>query len=260
MNLVTYIPPPPLAHLVDLFWLARGPPPAHGRERLMPMGTTELVIDLRDNGASPLPVLCGPHSESFVIDTAAQAAVMGIHFKLGGAFPFLRAPAGELHNLRLCLDALWGRRAGELRERLLEAPTSRTRFQILERFLLAQAVRPLARHPAVDYALRAFGSGSPAPSVAAVVEQTGFSQRRFIELFRNEVGLTPKLFCRVGRFQRALQRIHRQPKVDWAAVAVACGYYDQAHFIHDFQEFSGLSPTDYQRMRSDHLNHVPLAD
>jgi AraC-like DNA-binding protein len=226
----------------------------------MPMGTMELVIDLRDRCGSPLPVLCGPHSESFVIDTAPQAAVMGIHFKPGGAFPFVPMPAGELHNLRLCLDTLWGRRATELRQRLLEAPTPRIRFQILERFLLAQAVRPLARHPAVDYALRAFGAESQVSTVSAVVEQTGFSQRRFIEVFRNEVGLTPKLFCRVGRFQRALQQVHRQPKVDWAAVAVGCGYYDQAHFIHDFQEFSGLTPTDYLRLRSDHLNHVPLAD
>jgi AraC-like DNA-binding protein len=226
----------------------------------MPMGTTELVIDLRDHCACPLPILCGPHSESFVIDTAAQAAVMGVHFKPGGAFPFLRVPSGEVHNLRLDLDALWGRRAVELRERLLEAPTPQARFQTLEQFLLAQAVRPLARHPAVDFALRAFVARSPAPSVAAVVEQTGYSQRRFIEVFRDEVGLTPKLFCRVGRFQQVLQRIHRQPKVDWAALAVTCGYYDQAHFIHDFEEFCGLNPTTYLQLRGEHLNHVPLPD
>src|SRR5262245_41169290 len=156
MNLITYIPQPPLTDFVDIFWLMDGPAPAHRRERLLPMPTAELIIDLRATSGRVVPLLCGPHSESFVIDTAPQAAVMGVHFKPGGAFPFFRAPAGELHNTRLSLDALWAWRATELRERLLEAPTPQARFRTLERFLLAGAVRPLAQHPAVAFALGAF--------------------------------------------------------------------------------------------------------
>ena len=183
---------------------------------------------------------------------------MGVHFKPGGVFPFFKVPVSELHNTRLCLDALWSRRAAELREQLLEVRTPLARFQTLERFLLAEAVRPLAQHPAVAFALAAFQDVWPL-SVADVVERTGWSQRRFIELFRNEVGLTPKLFCRVVRFQKVVQKIHGQRKVDWADVAVDCGYYDQAHFIHDFRSFSGFSPTSYLRDHGAHLNHVPLA-
>jgi AraC-like DNA-binding protein len=183
---------------------------------------------------------------------------MGVHFRPGGAFPFFQAPAGELHNTRLPLDALWAGRAAELRERLLEAPTPLARFQTLERFLRAAAVRPLARHPAVAFALGAFQDMQPL-SVSAVVERTGWSQRRFIEVFRHEVGLTPKLFCRVVRFQQVVQKVHWQRQVDWADVAVDCGYYDQAHFINDFQAFSGFSPATYLRVHGAHLNHVPLA-
>jgi AraC-like DNA-binding protein len=259
MNLVTYKPRPPLADFVDMFWLMDGPAPAHRRERLLPMPTAELVIDLRATAGIPVPLLCGPQSESFVIDTTSQTAIMGVHFRAGGAFPFFTVPAGELQNARLCLDALWAGRASELQERLLEAPSRRARLQTLKRFLLAQAVRPLAHHPAVAFALKAFQDVRP-PSVAAVVERTGWSQRRFIEVFRDEVGLTPKLFCRVVRFQQVVQKIHRQRQVDWADVAADCGYYDQAHFIHDFQAFSGFSPTTYLRARNAHLNHVPLAD
>jgi AraC-like DNA-binding protein len=113
------------------------------------------------------------------------------------------------------------------------------------------------QHPAVAFALRAFQDGQP-PSISAVVERTGWSQRRFIEVFRDEVGLTPKLFCRVVRFQQVVQKIHRRRQVDWARVAVDCGYYDQAHLIHDFQAFSGFSPTTYLRVHGGHLNHVPL--
>ena len=258
MNLVTYRPPPPLADFVDMFWLMDGPAPPHLHERLMPMSTVELVIDLRATSGSFVPLLCGPQSESFVIDTPSPPAIMGVHFKPGGAFPFFKVPSGELHNARLSLDALWAGRAAELRERLLEASTAAARFQTLEKFLLAETVRPLAQHPAVAFALRAFQDVSPL-SVSAVVERTGWSQRRFIEVFRDEVGLTPKLFSRVVRFQQVVRKVHRQRQVDWAVVAVDCGYYDQAHFINDFQIFSGFSPTTYLRVHGAHLNHVPLA-
>jgi AraC-like DNA-binding protein len=259
MNLVTYRPPPPLADFVDMFWLMDGPAPTHLHERLMPMPTVELIIDLRPTSGSVVPLLCGPQSESFVIDTAALSAIMGVHFKPGGAFPFFRVPAGELQDTRLSLDALWGSRAAELRERLLEASTAPARFEILERFLLAEAIRPLSHHPAVTFALGSF-QNVPQLSVSSVVERAGWSQRRFIEVFRDEVGLTPKLFSRVVRFQEVVRKVHRQRQVDWAVVAVDCGYYDQAHFINDFQVFSGFSPTAYLRVHGARLNHVPLTD
>lgn len=259
MTLLSYIPAPPLADFVDLFWLADGPAPGHPRERVLPMGTAALVIDLRPTSGLPVPVLCGPQSESFVIDTAPQAAVMGVHFKAGGAFPFFKLPAGELHNVRMGLDELWAGCAVELRERILEARTSLARFRILEVFLLARAAEPLTRDPAVAFALQAFRGLRP-PSVAAVVNRTGWSQRRFIAAFRDEVGLTPKLFCRVARFQEVVRRVHGRRQVDWAGLAASCGYYDQSHFIHDFQAFCGLSPSAYLREHGPHQNHVPLAD
>jgi len=75
------------------------------------------------------------------------------------------------------------------------------------------------------------------------------SARRFIELFRRYVGVTPKLYCRIRRFQRALGELHRIKQMDWSAVALECGYYDQSHFIRDFRQFSGLTPSAYRDMR-----------
>jgi AraC-like DNA-binding protein len=108
----------------------------------------------------------------------------------------------------------------------------------------------------VRHALERFRT--PAPPVSDVADEVGLSARRFIELFKDEVGLAPKLFCRVRRFQRAVRLVHGRTDVDWADVALDCGYFDQAHLIHEFREFSGLSPTAYLRVRSSHLNHVPL--
>jgi AraC-like DNA-binding protein len=184
---------------------------------------------------------------------------MGAAFKRGGGFPFFHLPAGELHNTQVSLDVLWGPKASELRERLLGAQTPDARFQILERALLEQAAR-FTRHRAVAFALAEFSGLPQARTIAEVTGQIGLSQRRFIQVFNDEVGLTPKLFCRVRRFQEVLYVIRRETVIDWAALAYDCGYFDQAHFIHDFRAFSGINPTAYADNLGEFPNHVPLLD
>jgi methylphosphotriester-DNA--protein-cysteine methyltransferase len=195
-----------------------------------------------------------------VIDTASQAAVLGISFKPGGAFPFLKMPASELHDLHVPLDTLWKADGANLRARLLEAPTPEAKFRIVERCLLAQAKLPLARHPAVAFALQELQREIPSRSIADVTAQIGLSPRRFIQVFHEEVGLTPKLYCRIQRFQAVLRHISAGKRLLWADIAVSCGYFDQAHFVHDFRAFSGITPTAYTAIQKPYTNHVPLAD
>ncbi|MEW6734367.1 MAG: helix-turn-helix domain-containing protein [Acidobacteriota bacterium] len=268
----TYIPKPPLSDFVELFWLYEGYQPSHKLERILPTGTMELVINLREDQLKIYDqedhhqfqslrssLISGVHSEFFVIDTASQASVIGIHFKPGGSFPFLGLPANELHNVTISLDTIWGKKADELREQLLTATTPKLKFSLLERYLLAQATQPLVRHPAVAFALETILGGKPVDAISYITTQIGLSPRRFIELFSTQVGLTPKLFCRIQRFQEVIRLIDRQEKIEWVELALACGYFDQAHFIRDFRTFSGLNPTAYLIQRNDRLNHVPLA-
>jgi AraC-like DNA-binding protein len=272
MLYLTHLPKAPLNEFVELFWFYDGfPKRPHKKERLMPDGSVELVINLKEDEARvydredlekferlPGTLLCGPHSRFFVIDTAEQDSVMGIHFKPGGAFPFFKLPAGELQNLHVSLEDLWGAEAGLLRERLLEAPTPQAKFQALETCLIAQAFKPLERHRAVGFALGLFLNTHTAPAISDISDHIGLSSRRFIQLFNNEVGLTPKLFSRVRRFQQVLQTIHSSTEFDWVGLAASCGYFDQAHFIHDFKAFSGINPTTYMAQKTEQLNHVPI--
>ena len=98
-----------------------------------------------------------------------------------------------------------------------------------------------------------------ARTVGDVVQGIGISSRRFWELFRNEVGLSPKAFCRIRRFNAVLTHIERLTTVDWLDVALSCGYFDQAHFNHDFRAFAGLSPSAYLRDRMSRT-HVVVTD
>jgi AraC-like DNA-binding protein len=261
----------PLSQFVDLFWLYEGYDVPHEKERLLPDGTTELVINLREdririydphnsNRYHTIPgcVVSGPRSEFFVIDTEGESQTIGVHFKPGGAFPFFKAPPWDLTNQSVALESLWGAASGCLRERLLAAGSAEEKFRVLEYCLLEQLAKPLVRHPAVAFALDRFLCRSRPPSVSQLVEQVGFSQRRFIELFSDEVGLTPKLFCRVSRFQKVVQSAHGQRDINWAEVALDCGYYDQSHFTHDFQSFAGIRPSEYLARKTAHVNHVPM--
>jgi len=253
------VPGKPLSDFVKLFWYWTGHPQPYARERILPMGSVELVIQLNNPRVSQSG-MTGPRSESFLIERRATDNLLGVHFKPGGAFPFLGFSYSELHNKHITLAELWGEgRACRLLCLLNEAPTVEQKFRTLERWLLGIASRAFQHHPAVTFAVDKFRN-EPSVSSADVAHRVGFSQRRFIELFRNEVGMTPKLFCRVERFQQVIHAIGHKTDINWIDLALNHGYSDQSHFNHDFREFSGLRPTEYLGLRTANHGHVQYSE
>jgi AraC-like DNA-binding protein len=266
-------PTPPLDQWIDHFW-EFSDVPSHARETIVPSGTFELVINLDQDEIriyeSPDSDRCrryagavvsGAFSRSFIIDTREHAAVMGVHFRPGGAFPFLDAPADALMDAHVELEALWSpSAAGRLRQQLCAASTPGERFLLLEDALRAHFFRPLQRRRAVDLGMRLLGRREM--PVADVANQIGFSHRRFIEIFKEEVGMTPKLFSRIRRFQEVLTLAQVGPAPEWATLALACDYFDQAHLIRDFLQFAGMSPAEYLRRRSGPVKdgHIALPE
>jgi AraC-like DNA-binding protein len=254
-------------------WLGVGEAPAHRRERVLPNGALQLVINLRDqplrvfDGVKPErlvrlsgAIVCGARSEHVVIDSRQLGSVLTVGFQPGGAAPFLGLPAGELRNAQVPLEAIWGPAAADLHHRLLDASAPATRFRIVEEALLARAASRLESHAMVAYALSRLTPGPRVASIGDVTRAVGLNPKRFIQVFLAEVGLTPKVFCRVRRFQQALGRARAGRPVEWAQVALACDYFDQAHFNRDFRAFAGLSPSAYLRRSREFQNHVPLPD
>jgi AraC-like DNA-binding protein len=263
---LTRPPTAALAPFVAAVWHFESNLP-HSRERILPHGAMQLLINLEEDelrsyhgdgyrrverigGAG----LCGAYASHFGIDTAEQRWIVGVVFRPGGAQPFFAAPADETRETHVPLDALWGRDGARLRERLLDAPTPEARLAIVEAVLLARAVRPLERDPAVDLALAAFERGA---TVAAVSDRLGLTPKRFLHRFSAAVGLTPKRYARVRRFQRVLAAIAAGRPVDWARVAADCGYFDQAHLIRDFRAFADVCPTSF-RAHPEEWSHVVL--
>ncbi|WP_437500915.1 helix-turn-helix domain-containing protein [Sorangium sp. So ce1099] len=286
MRFVVHTPPPPLARFVSQLWYYATPELPHVLERVLPSGAVNLLINIAEDelrwyddptaptgvaaaGGAPSPArchrlrgiaVCGAHAEHITIDTAEQREIIGAEFTPGGAFPFFGPDVEALGGAHVSLEAIWGREADLVRERVLEAKSPEARLRALESALAVRLLRPRAppaRDPAVDFALAAFADPSRACTVADVTGQLGMSAKRFIRSFTEQVGLTPKRYCRVRRFQQVISAIERGERVSWAGVAAACGYYDQAHFIHDFRAFAGLTPTEYVARRRER-NHVRL--
>jgi AraC-like DNA-binding protein len=264
-----YKPKPPLSKFVDRFWLYEGYNAEGLTLPILPTGKLELAINLRqdemrfhDSDVSESPsrfsaaVVSGAHGRSFVPAAREELCVIGVHFKPGGAFPFLGVPVSDLADTHIDLDILWGPLAGRLRERLYEAGSSAERFHLVEAALLKRLYRGREPHYAIPAALEIFANNHGGPVVREAAKNLGLSQRRFIQVFKTEVGMTPKLFSRIQRFQKSRLLIHGDPSPDWASLAIDLGYFDQSHLINEFREFSGVSPTDYVDRRNSLIEYL----
>jgi AraC-like DNA-binding protein len=263
------VPRPPLDAFVASIWLFRDGPRRHALERVLPTGAAQLIVNLKEDRTrlyDPAPphrcsttagtILVGVQSRYQIIDTSEQEYVAGVAFRPGGTAAFVRVPAYETRDADRPLESLWGRqRIADLREQLLESDQPDAQLDVIEN-ALGEMLQPTGVHPAIAFALAAFNRAPLTANIGAVTDAIGMSAKRFIERFKTQVGVSPKHYCRIRRFQRALARAHRGHPVDWPQVALECGYYDQAHFIHEFRSFSGLTPTGYQASRTVFQNHV----
>jgi AraC-like DNA-binding protein len=269
---VTRAPIPALRPFVKLLWasdedptrLLKGP----ARELVLPTGAMHLVVRLSDH---PLrlyehlddqvghivghAVVGGARAGAYLRDVSGPARSVGAQLLPGAAFVLFGARADELAGRHTPLEDLWGRSADEARERLIAAGPAGRQLDVFESLLAARMPRVHGLHPAVAHALERF---STTHEVRRVVNESGYSHRRFIEVFRAAVGLGPKLYCRVLRFQGALDLVAARPEAALVDVALEAGYSDQPHFQREFRELAGVSPTRYRDLSPAFAHHVPL--
>jgi AraC-like DNA-binding protein len=246
----------PLAQYVEMLWCCDGYQATHRQERVLPNGRFQLIIDLAaGRGAS---IIVGMRTRYTVLETASVRSVIGVVFRPGGARPFFDPPANEFYDRAAPLHEIWGSASRNLRDCLLEAPVPAARLRILAAELQRRVGEPRELHGAVRYALEEFGRNPRATGVLEVARHTGFSRRRLTQLFREQVGLTPKVYCRLHRFQQVVSRIASGGPVNWSQVSLEGEYYDQAHMGNEFREFSGMSPGTWLSSKRPFQNHVAI--
>lgn len=265
-------PGPRLSPFVKVLWAtdqtasSRSAPA--DRERVLPTGGMHLVFRISDH---PLrlfddindpsghlvghTVVGGARATFYVREISEPVRSVGVQLHPGAAELLFGMPAHELAGRHTPLEDLWGRFAAEARERLVEAGGPERQLDVLESLLAARLPTVRGLHPAVAHALGRFTTTA---DVRQVVKESGYSHRRFIALFHRGLGLTPKLYCRILRFQEALKQVAAHPADSLVEVALDAGYSDQAHFNREFREFAGVSPGEYREFSPAFPHHVPI--
>jgi AraC-like DNA-binding protein len=266
---MTYLqqpPSPPLRSYVQSFWYCRAPGIPHGRERVLPNGCMQIILNLSRNyltdcgedGAGtrrrPPGSVGGARGRDWVVVTAAREELAGLVIQPGGFAALFRERADLFFERSVGLEDVWN--CAALTERLCEALTPAGKLNVLDVFFTALLHQGAQRSELVDQALHLFHEKGL--SIAECAESVGVSERRLSQVFREHVGIAPKMWCRISRFQAAARALHEGADVPWVELALACGYYDQSHFANDFRAFSGVDPTTYSARRGPWQNHISV--
>jgi len=241
-----------LARFVECFWVLEsdgGSTPV-SPERILPDGCIELILNLRSpfrdvtatgqDQLQPLRFVVGQMTRPMLIAPSGAVELIGIRFHPGGTRCLLDVPAHELTNRVVELAAVSSRLERDLVSILENDSDVVAKISALELLLIQRAISCRREFLLIDLAAEIVGRGGRM-SIDDLAATAGVSGRQLERRFRTEVGISPKLFCRILRFQEVFRAIDRDYQ-KWAEVAVDCGYYDQAHLIRDFQQFAAQTP------------------
>lgn len=247
-------PGPALVPSIACYWAIRGDPAGSTANRVMPDGCADVIVGV---SGSPEPLVVGTMRTARVVPLSGPMDLFGVRFLPGCALPFLDTPLDQLTDIRVPLDALWGRSAEVVADALAPAEPE-TRARRLDRVLQSRLAAMNGFRPGRDEALAAravdlMRRTRGGLGVRDLAKALGIGERRLQRAFDRSVGLSPRTLARVFRFRRALREIERAGfdtgRIRWTALALAAGYADQPHFIREFRALAGLTPTRYAAER-----------
>jgi AraC-like DNA-binding protein len=243
-------------------------------DRFLPDGNTEIIFNLSenpqfiyDNETLQAVQTCqhtwvsGVRTRPITIPSGRGSRMLVVAFKKGKASPFYPMPMSEIADEVVEAEVIFGRDVRDLRERLLAAPTIQLMFSLVERFILQRAgesLSPDMTAECVEYAVSTITSRPSKLGIQRLSEEIGYSQKHFTTLFKKQVGVSPGQYTQIMRFQKTILAIEKDESIHWSEIALRQGYYDQAHFIHEFRHFSGFTPGEYLTRKTDLLNYIPV--
>jgi AraC-like DNA-binding protein len=250
MRYQEYYPNAPLNRFVECFWTLEGsnqqgaPEP----ERVLPDGCAEVILNFGDrfvqhNGherhTQPRQFLVGQITRPMLISPSGKVELIGIRFHPGGTAPFFQPPMELLTNQVVEIESLSKPIARSIAERVEQLNTLREKIHELER-ILTNAIEVSYYDISLLGLANVVVLNGGVISVDELATSAGLSHRQLERRFLRDVGVSPKVLCRILRFQQVFRVVNSDPT--WATVAIDCGYYDQAHLIRDFRQFAEQTP------------------
>lgn len=242
-----------LAPFIECFWTLEGEPDplARAPERILPDGCVEIILSFADRFTEiderseeklqPAHFLVGQMTRPVIIKPTGSVRLIGIRFHPGGTFPFVTVPMDETTDRIIELGAVAADLEREFGAAAECADSLQGKIAAIERALAILLRKRGHDSPMVDLAARIVRAAGRL-SVDTLAAEAGISSRQLRRRFLMEVGVGPKLLCRLLRFQQVFRAVD-QNVAEWAGVAFECGYYDQAHLISDFRQFAQQTPS-----------------
>src|SRR5919197_8292 len=238
-----YLPAEDLASTVEHHWIVRWDLPAGERhaQDVLPYPSVHVVLE---RGGS---LVRGVTTGRFTRLIEGRGMVHGIKFRPGAFRPFLDRPVSAISDQVVALGALFGEEARALEEAVLDAPDDDTRVETADAFLRGRASAPDDAGRLAGRIVAAIEQDRAIVRVDDVARRFEVGARSLQRLFREHVGVSPKWVIKRFRLHEALEQVSAGRAVDWPELALALGYFDQAHFIRDFKAMVGEPPGDYAR-------------
>ncbi|MCM3872212.1 MAG: helix-turn-helix domain-containing protein [Pyrinomonadaceae bacterium] len=256
MQYTEHRPSPLLAQHLECFWFlsdTNSSPATGASERVLPDGCVEWIFHLGSpfqrstiTGEwvrQPRSFVVGELTRFLLLQPTGDVAVMGVRFRPGGAYRFLPFPLSDFTDSTVRTGDIWGHAGTYLEEAVLEAHNDMQRQQLVEEFLLRQLATTTSR-PRFDAAVKEIIRARGQTRVHAVANGVGWSSRQLERDFGASLGLSPKAFSRVMRFQNLLRLVGEGALREWANLAIEGGYADQPHMVREFREFAGHTPAE----------------
>lgn len=255
MRYIEHLPQPTLRQHVECIWFVTVEEPLsnHASERVLPDGCLEWIFHLGASFERHLPdgsweqqprsFLVGQLTRHLLLQPVGWPSVMGVRFRPGGAYRLLPFPLIELTDQTIHTADVWRQEGSAIEDAVFNAKTDSERVRLVEAFLLRQLsyVDPRPRFEATVAQIIESGGQTRVDQLA---ERVGFSARQLEREFRVSIGLSPKSFARIIRFQNLLRIVGEGMLQEWADVALAVGYSDQPHMVREFRAFTGQTPTE----------------
>ncbi|MDQ8054015.1 MAG: helix-turn-helix domain-containing protein [Pedobacter sp.] len=250
MNFIRLDPAPQLAHLIECYWIIENQSPDGQPQKIIPDGFTELVFHYQNqfqiniNGQwedQDKYLIAGQISRFFYLRDTGVAGMVAVKFKPAALTQLFGLTMQEFTDRTIALKDLSDPKLNQLHQQILPYPGPETAKQIFDRFFIAML--PIAETP-INVALDLIFKRKGLVTVKQLADEAQMGDRQLGRLFLKYIGLSPKYYCRIIRFNYIYELIQDR-KRPWAEIVYLSGYYDQSHFIRDFKAFTGEDPSSY---------------
>jgi AraC-like DNA-binding protein len=246
-----YIPCKYLQPYISCYWIMTSEieleePILH---RVIPDGCIDIIFDLNEHSYRKSSSIVGTMTKPIFAELKGPVNYVAIRFLPGGFLHFFNSPAHDLTDRIIPLEMISARKGGNLTEKLILENHIGNKIKLLENFLENLLMTNSRSDPIVKYALHNILKNKGNIRVSEISKNVNSNQRQLRRKFDKWVGISPKAFCRIIRFQTILRMLPRHSKCNLLSIALDGGYYDQSHFIHEFNSCCGLNPSEFLKSR-----------